>query len=112
MQEVRLSFNRNQLHYNLLRLFGHFGQGLKSMNLSAQISIYPLRQARLGPAVEVVRAVLTKHGLSPQVGPMSTLVIGDDAVVFAALTEAFAEAASLGEVVMTVTASNACPAPD
>lgn len=79
------------------------------MNLSAQISVYPLRQSRLEPAIEVVRAVLTKHGLSPQVGPMSTLVIGENAVIFAALSEAFAEAAALGEVVMTVTASNACP---
>lgn len=79
------------------------------MNLSAQISIYPLRQSRLEPAIEVVRAILTKHGLSPHIGPMSTLVVGDDTVVFAALAEAFSEATLLGEVVMTVTASNACP---
>jgi uncharacterized protein YqgV (UPF0045/DUF77 family) len=79
------------------------------MNLSAQISVYPLRQSRLRPTIEVVRAVLTKHGLSPQVGPMSTLVSGENTVIFAALSEAFAEAAALGEVVMTVTASNACP---
>lgn len=64
------------------------------MNLSAQISIYPLRQSRLEPAIEAVRAVLTKHGLSPNVGPMSTVVIGEDAVIFASLSEAFAEAAS------------------
>jgi len=30
-------------------------------------------------------------------------------VVFAALGEAFAKAAELGEIVMTVTVSNACP---
>ena len=60
------------------------------MIASAQISGYPLRQDRLGPAIEVVRASLVAHGLTPQVGPMSTIVVGDEAVVFAALAEAFA----------------------
>lgn len=82
------------------------------MNVSAQISIYPLRQSRLQPAIDAVRAVLDKHGLSPNVGPMSTTVIGEVTVIFSALAEAFAEAATLGDVVMTVTASNACPTTD
>ena len=76
---------------------------------SAQISVYPLRQDSLGPAIEQVRASLAAHGLTPEIGPMSTLVVGDDAVIFAALGEAFAKAAELGAVVMTVTVSNACP---
>jgi uncharacterized protein YqgV (UPF0045/DUF77 family) len=76
---------------------------------SAQVSVYPLRQHRLGPAIETVRAALAASGLNPQVGPMSTVVVGEDALIFAALGEAFAKAASLGEVVMTVTISNACP---
>jgi len=76
---------------------------------SAQISVYPLRQDSLGPAIEQVRASLTAHGLTPEIGPMSTLVVGDDAVIFAALGEAFAKAAELGAVVMTITVSNACP---
>jgi uncharacterized protein YqgV (UPF0045/DUF77 family) len=78
---------------------------------SAQISIYPLRQDRLGPAIEAVRTTLTGRGLTADVGPMSTIVIGEDAAIFAALGEAFAKAAELGEVVMTVTVSNACPIP-
>jgi uncharacterized protein YqgV (UPF0045/DUF77 family) len=82
------------------------------MIASAQISVYPLRQDRLGPAVETVRAALVSHGLAPQIGPMSTIVVGEDAVIFAALAEAFAKAAELGHVVMTVTVSNACPIPD
>jgi uncharacterized protein YqgV (UPF0045/DUF77 family) len=44
------------------------------MIASAQISIYPLRQDRRGPAIEVVRAVLASHGLKPQVGPMRPLL--------------------------------------
>jgi len=79
---------------------------------SAQISIYPLRQDRLGPAIEAVRSALAAHGLSPQIGPMSTIVAGEDAAIFGALAEAFAKAAEAGQVVMTVTVSNACPLPD
>jgi uncharacterized protein YqgV (UPF0045/DUF77 family) len=81
------------------------------MIASAQISIYPLRQSRLGPAIEAVRAALVAHGLAPQVGPMSTVVTGEDAAIFAALRDAFAKAAGAGHVVMTVTLSNACPIP-
>jgi uncharacterized protein YqgV (UPF0045/DUF77 family) len=79
------------------------------MIASAQISIYPLRQERLGPTIDVVRTALATHRLEPQVGPMSTIVTGEDAVIFAALAEAFSKAAEMGQVVMTVTVSNACP---
>jgi uncharacterized protein YqgV (UPF0045/DUF77 family) len=82
------------------------------MIASAQISIYPLRQNRLGPAVEAVCAALVSHNLTPQVGPMSTLVVGEDAAIFEALAEAFAAAAGSGHIVMTVTISNACPTAD
>lgn len=82
------------------------------MVASAQISVYPLRQDRLGPAIEAVRAALAAHGVAPEVGPVSTIVVGEDAVIFAALGEAFAKAAALGEVVMAVTVSNACPIPE
>ncbi len=79
------------------------------MIASAQISVYPLRQDRLGPAIEAVRASLADRGLTPEVGSMSTIVSGEDAVIFSALRDAFAKAAELGEVVMTFTVSNACP---
>ena len=78
---------------------------------SAQISVYPLRQEHLGPAVETVRETLEAHGLRAQVGPMSTIVTGETGIVFAALAEAFDKAARTGEVVMTLTVSNACPVP-
>jgi uncharacterized protein YqgV (UPF0045/DUF77 family) len=79
------------------------------MVISAQISIYPLRQEHLSPAIEAVRTALVVRDLRPQIGPMSTVVTGDAGVVFAALQEAFAQAAAAGHVVMTVTVSNACP---
>jgi uncharacterized protein YqgV (UPF0045/DUF77 family) len=82
------------------------------MIASAQVSLYPLRQDRLEPAIDMVRAALVSRGLAPQVGSMSTIVVGEDTAIFAALGEAFAKAAGLGHVVMTVTLSNACPIPD
>jgi len=77
--------------------------------VSVQISVYPLRQERLSPAVEAVRHALEDRGLQPQVGPMSTVVTGEAAVVFAAVQDAFGRAATTGQVVMTLTVSNACP---
>jgi uncharacterized protein YqgV (UPF0045/DUF77 family) len=81
------------------------------MTSSAQISIYPLRQEHLRPAIEFVRSSLEKQELAPEVGPMSTIVTGESSAIFAALGEAFAKAAGDGQVVMTVTISNACPIP-
>jgi uncharacterized protein YqgV (UPF0045/DUF77 family) len=86
--------------------------GDPSMISSAQISIYPLRQDRLGPAVETVRAALEAHGLEPQIGSMSTVVVGEASMIFAALRQAFDQATNSGEVVMTVTIANACPIPE
>ena len=77
--------------------------------ISAQVSIYPLRQDHLSPAIDAVRRALERHDLHPQVGAMSTTVTGETEVVFAALQDAFIATAKSGHVVMTVTLSNACP---
>jgi uncharacterized protein YqgV (UPF0045/DUF77 family) len=79
------------------------------MKVSAQISLYPLRQERLGPAIEALREELARADLDPQVGPMSTLVTGEADRVFAALRAGFERAAAAGPVAMTLTVSNACP---
>lgn len=79
------------------------------MIISAQVSLYPLRQAHLLPAIQAVCDALTAAGLQSQVGPMSTMVTGEATVVCAALHDAFVHAAATGQVVMTVTLSNACP---
>jgi uncharacterized protein YqgV (UPF0045/DUF77 family) len=63
----------------------------------------------LSPAIEAVRRALTVRHLQPEIGPMSTVVTGEGEVVFAALQEAFVQAAATGHVVMTITVSNACP---
>jgi uncharacterized protein YqgV (UPF0045/DUF77 family) len=79
------------------------------MVISAQISIYSLRQQRLTPAIEGLWDALKRAGLHPELGPMSTTVVGEDEAVFGALREAFNGAAGTGHVVMAVTFSNACP---
>lgn len=76
---------------------------------SVQISVYPLRQDRLTPAIEAVRERLEGASLRPEVGAMSTVVAGEDEAIFDALQEAFRRAAEAGHVVMAVTLSNACP---
>jgi uncharacterized protein YqgV (UPF0045/DUF77 family) len=79
------------------------------MLASAQIAIYPLRQARLSTAVQAVGDALVTAGLQPEVGPMSTFVTGEVDRLFGALQAAFVRAAAQGPVVLTVTLSNACP---
>jgi uncharacterized protein YqgV (UPF0045/DUF77 family) len=79
--------------------------------VSAQFAVYPLRQEHLAPAIQVVADALIAADLRPEVGSMSTLVVGDSQTLFAALHEGFLRAAAQGPVVMTITVSNACPLP-
>jgi uncharacterized protein YqgV (UPF0045/DUF77 family) len=81
-------------------------------SISAQVSLYPLRQESIGPAIRDAVRALNQHGLKSRIGEMSTLVWGEEQAVFDALLEAFHAAAERGDVVMTVTLSNACPSPE
>jgi uncharacterized protein YqgV (UPF0045/DUF77 family) len=82
------------------------------IGITAQVSLYPLRQASLSPAIDEALQIFRGHGLGVEPGAMSTLIAGDDAAIFAALQEAFRCAAEQGQVVMVVTLSNACPVPE
>jgi uncharacterized protein YqgV (UPF0045/DUF77 family) len=84
-------------------------EAFESMVVSAQISVYPLRQDHLSPAIELVKQALESSGLRPEIGAMSTIVTGESKDVFQALHEAFDRTATTGHVVMAVTVSNACP---
>jgi uncharacterized protein YqgV (UPF0045/DUF77 family) len=75
----------------------------------AQVSLYPLRQAHLSPVIDEALEVFRRHGLNVQPGIMSTLLIGNDDVIFSALHEAFGRAVERGEVAMIATISNGCP---
>ena len=78
---------------------------------SAQISLYPLGQQDLGPAIQDVVDVLSEHHLPYTVGSMSTVTWGDDESLFSALREGYARACQRGGAVMIITISNACPLP-
>lgn len=80
--------------------------------LAAQVSLYPLGQPDLSPAIDEVLAVFRSHDLHVETGPMSTVLTGDDAALFAALREAATVAARSAKMVMVITVSNACAVPD
>ena len=79
--------------------------------ITAQVSLYPLRQVSIEPAIREAVRVFRQHGVETRIGEMSTLVWGEEPAVFAALQEAFQQAAESGDTVMVVTLSNACPEP-
>jgi len=78
------------------------------MRVTAQVSAYPLGQESFLPAIGAAIAALQGSGLEIQVGPLSTLVTGDDEAVFAALRQAFLAAAAYGATVLVSTVTNAC----
>ena len=80
--------------------------------VTAQVSLYPLRQAHLGPAITAAVDRFREAGLDIWEGPMSTVVAGELNTVCASLRDAFASAAAQGEAVLVVTISNGCPVPD
>jgi uncharacterized protein YqgV (UPF0045/DUF77 family) len=78
--------------------------------IQATVAIYPMSEAStaaIDAAIERLRAA----GVVVAVRSMATELEGEMALVFAALQDAFAAAAEHGGVAMTVTVSNACPAP-
>ena len=79
--------------------------------ITAQISLYPLRQRSIGPPIRETVRILPRHRLGTRIGEMGALVWGDERALFAALQEAFHRAAAHGDTVMAVTLSNACPSP-
>ena len=82
------------------------------MSIAAQVSLYPLRQASIGPPIREAVRIFRQHGLETRIGEMSTLVWGEEQALFAALQETFHQAAACGDAVMVVTLSNACPEPE
>ena len=81
------------------------------LGITAQVSFYPLRQENLSPSIKAATRAFDHHDIKRETGPMSTLMWGEDEKIFAAIHEAFLRVAEVGETVMTVTVSNACPWP-
>jgi len=80
------------------------------MYLTVQVSAYPLGQEQFIPPIDEAIAALHGPGLETRVGPLSTLVSGEEEAVWAALRRAFAATAAHGAAVMVVTLTNACVA--
>jgi uncharacterized protein YqgV (UPF0045/DUF77 family) len=78
-------------------------------SISAQISLYPLLHKRRSPVIDEALKEFRRLGVEVRPGTMSTLVIGSEGSIFAALRRAFRKATRHGKVVMVVTVSNACP---
>jgi uncharacterized protein YqgV (UPF0045/DUF77 family) len=79
------------------------------MQISAQISLYPLKQPSISPAIEEAWKILEEGKLDLKKGQMSSVVSGEAEEVFRAIKEVFLKSAELGPVSMVVTFSNACP---
>lgn len=79
------------------------------MQIAAQVSLYPLRQEKLSPAIEEAWRILEDNQLDLEKGAMSTLVSGDAEKIFDAIKEAFLRSAEKGQISMVVTFANACP---
>lgn len=80
--------------------------------VTAQVSLYPLGQNDLSPAIGEALRLFKEHGLTVKPGTMSSVISGEDKAVFFALQSAYQHAAANGRVVMVVTYSNACPLPE
>lgn len=79
------------------------------MNIQAEISLYPLGEPDLLPAIEEFLDVLRSQGLKPRMGTMSTSVVGDSTVLLPAIARAFEQVAAHHRCVLIVKYSNACP---
>ncbi len=76
----------------------------------AQVGMYGIGQGNLDAALSASLRALRTSGLPHEVGGMGTIIDGADAAaLFHTLGEMYQAAAEQGEVVMTVTRSNACP---
>ena len=81
-------------------------------DMGAQISVYPLRQDSIGPAVEAAIEAAAGSGVTTRVQNLSTLLQGDEDAVFAALRAAFDAARSYGSTIMIATLSTGVPGDD
>jgi len=79
------------------------------MEISAQISLYPLGRKKLSPAIEEAWKVIGKYDILVEKGAMSTVLTGDREEIFNAVKETFEKLSEKGMLVLTVTFSNACP---
>lgn len=77
--------------------------------ISAQISVYPLRRQSIAKAIEGALNALRTFDVEVNTGSMSTEMVGEEIEVFSAVHASFRAACAVGDAVMVMTVSNACP---
>ena len=80
-----------------------------TQEVGLQLSLYPLRQAHLRPAIEAAVEAAASEGMAVTVGKLSSFAAGGEDSVFAAVRAAFTAARSFGPTVMVVTLSSGLP---
>ena len=78
------------------------------MKVQAEVSLYPLRQNDLNEPIQKFIESLRSNNLKVKTGSMSSVVSGEESIVFQSLQKAFEQAAQKYEVVLTAKISNAC----
>lgn len=79
------------------------------MKVQAEVSLYPLCQNDLTEPIQQFVKSLNNDNLNVKTGSMSSVISGEESLVFQSLQKAFAQAAQKYDVVLTVKISNACP---
>ena len=79
------------------------------MKIQAEVSLYPLRQNDLTKPIQQFAESLKRDDLNVKTGSMSSVISGEESIVFQSLQKAFEQAAQKYEVVLTAKISNACP---
>ena len=78
------------------------------MKVQAEVSLYPLRQDDLTKPIQQFVESLKNDDLNVKTGSMSSVISGEESIVFQSLQKAFEQAAQKYEVVLTAKISNAC----
>jgi uncharacterized protein YqgV (UPF0045/DUF77 family) len=94
---------------DVLRFLSGIPLSRESIGVTAQVSLYSLRQEHLSPAIEAAIEAWQAHGIKVILGAMSTSITDETGMLWVALRDGFIAACAHGETVMVVTVSNACP---
>ena len=78
------------------------------MKIQAEISMYPLRQNDLTEPIQQFVESLKNGNLNVNTGSMSSVISGEESIVFQNLQKAFEQAAQEYKVVLIAKISNAC----
>ncbi|MGO9482216.1 MAG: YkoF family thiamine/hydroxymethylpyrimidine-binding protein [Candidatus Kryptoniota bacterium] len=79
------------------------------MGITFQVSLYPLMQKDIRPAINGFISKLKSDGMDAVVHETSTIGTGNIDKVFGALKNAYIEACKSGDTIMVLTAANGCP---